>query len=282
MSRKDFTDDQLRAMNPKEFRHLVRQKEFAGVTEECCQGYVQANLAIVPKDLAFDMLLFCQRNPRPCPILDVTDPGDPHPKMLAPDADLRTDLPKYRIYKNGNLIDEPTDITDYWRDDLVAFLLGCSHGFQWALRAANVQYRLLGAYKSNIDCVPAGRFHGHMVVSGRLAKGTRNVVRAVQICSRHLESHGPPVHIGDPSLIGIKDFYHPDVINEAVEIAKDIGQDTSSIVIPPQEPDEIPVFWGCGITPQIAAMESKIPFLISHAPGNMFIADKLSEEMSVM
>lgn len=281
MSERTFTDAELRAMNPKEFRHLVRNGDFVGVTEECCRGYVQANLAIVPKELAFEFILFCQRNPRPCPILDVTEPGDPCPKLVAPDADLRTDVPRYRVYENGELVNEPTEISSYWRDDLVAFLMGCSHSFQWALRAANIKYRNLGAYTSNINCAPAGRFHGRMIVSGRLVKGAHDAIRAAQITSRHLHSHGPPVHIGDPSIIGI-DLYNPDVLNEAVELARDIGKDSSSIVIAPQEPDEIAMFWGCGITPQRVAIESKIPFMITHHPGNMFITDRLAEELAVI
>lgn len=282
MGRKIFGNDELAAMRPREFRNIVRRGDFVGVTEECCRGYVQANLVIIPKEPAFNFLLFCQRNPRPCPVLDVTETGDPHPKLVAPDADLRTDVPRYRVYKNGELIDEPTEITSYWNGELVAFLLGCSHSFQWALRAANVKYRLLGAYTSNIECASAGAFHGHMVVSGRLFKGAHDAIRAAQITSRHTHSHGPPIHIGDPAIIGIKDFYNPDVINEAVELAKDAGKDTSSIVIAPQEPDEIAMFWGCGITPQIVAMESKISFMITHHPGNMFVTDRLSEELAIL
>ena len=151
MSKRIFSDDELRAMSPKQFRNTVRKGDFVGVTEECCQGYTQANLAIIPKDLAFDFLLFCQRNPRPCPVLDVTEAGNPVPKLMAPDADLRTDVPRYRVYENGELVDEPKEITKYWRNDLVAFLMGCSHSFQWALRIANVKYRLLGAYTR---CLP--------------------------------------------------------------------------------------------------------------------------------
>jgi len=214
--------------------------------------------------------------------LDVTEAGDPCPKLVAPSADLRTDLPKYRVYQNGNLIDEPTEISTYWRDDLVSFLMGCSHSFQWAFRAASIKHRFLGSYTSSIECIPAGLFHGHMVVSGRLIKGARDALRAVQISSRHIHSHGPPVHIGDPSVIGIKDLYNPDVINEAVELAKDIGKDTSTIIIPPQEEDEISMFWGCGVTPQIIAIESKIPFMITHHPGNMFVTDRLAEELTIM
>ena len=263
-----FSDDELRAMSPKEFRNIVRQGDFAGSTGICCQGYNQANLVIIPKDLAFDFLLFCQRNPRPCYVLDVTEAGDPHPKLMAPEADLRTDLPRYRVYKDGKLVDEPNDICNYWRDDLVGFLLGCSFGFDWSLRAANVTFRYIGAYTSNIECIPAGRFHSHMVVSARLVKGRRNAIRAVQISSRLPASHGEPVHIGDPSVIGIKDLYHADIWAPGA--------------IAPQEPDETVMFWGCGITPQTAAMESNVPFMITHWPGHMFVTDKLTEEMAIL
>ena len=268
MSQRIFSDDELRAMSPKEFRDIVRQGNFIGSTEKCCQGYAQANLAIIPKDLAFDFLLFCQRTPRPCPILDVTEAGNPCPKLMAPDADLRTDLPKYRVFKNGELVDEPTDISAYWRDNLVAFLIGCSYSFQWILRAANVKYRYVGAYTTNIECIPAGCFHGHLVVSGRLLKGSHDAVRAAQISSRHTATHGPPIHIGNPSVIGIKDLYHADMWSPGN--------------IAPQEPDEIAMFWGCGVTPQTVAMESKVPFMITHHPANMFVTDRLSEELAIL
>ncbi len=267
MSKRVFSDDELEAMTPTEFRSIVRKGDFTGGTEWCCRNYAQANLAIIPMDVAFEFLLFCQRNPRPCPILDVTEPGDPHPKLIAPDADLRTDVPRYRVYREGKLVDEPTDISAYWRDDLVAFLLGCSYSFQWTLRAANVTYRHFGVYATNIECVPAGRFHGHMVVSGRLLKDSYNAVRATQISSRHTATHGPPIHIGDPSIIGIKDPYHPDIWAPAN--------------IAPQEPEEVAMFWGCGITPQIVAIESNVPFMITHYPANMFVTDRISEELAV-
>ena len=158
---------EVKAMSPGEFRSLVRKGEWTDAAIEACQGYAQANLAVVPKEYAFDFLLFCNRNPRPCPVLDVTEVGEPHSKLMAPEADLRTDLSKYRVFKDGELIDEPTDVIKYWRDDLVGFLLGCSWTFVWALRAANISWRRYSAYLTTIPCVPAGRFQGHMVVSVR-------------------------------------------------------------------------------------------------------------------
>jgi len=264
----DYSKEELLAMNAKEFRSIVRRGEWTEVDINVCRGYAQANLAIVPKGCAFEFLLFCRRNPYPCPVLDVTEPGDPQPKLMAPDADLRTDLPRYRIYQDGKLIDEPTDIIKYWRDDLVAFLIGCSASFDWSLRAANVQFRLIGAYTSNIQCIPAGQFHGPMVVSCRLVRNGHDAVRAIQISSRLLMVHGPPVHIGDPAMIGIKDLYQPDMFS--------VG------LVAPQEPGEIAMWWGCGITPQTVALESKVPFMITHCPGHMFVTDRLTEELAVL
>ena len=155
-------------MAPKDFRSLVRK---GGWTRDClvaCRGYAAADLVIVSKEYAFDFLLFCHRNPQPCPLMDVTEPGSPHPPLVAPDADLRTDLPRYQVYKDGQIIDEPTDINDYWQDDLVAFLIGCGNTFSWALKAANVHYRTIGGYTTTIPCISAGPFHGNMSASCRL------------------------------------------------------------------------------------------------------------------
>jgi len=261
---------EVKAMSPGEFRNLVRKGEWTDITMEACQGYAQANLAVVPKEYAFDFLLFCNRNPRPCPVLDVTEIGDPHPKLMAPEADLRTDLPKYRVFKDGELIDEPTDVIKYWRDDLVGFLLGCSRTFVWALRATNIPFRRYGAYLTTIPCVPAGRFHGHMVVSVRAFYNASDAVRAVQISSRHLFMHGPPVHIGDPRDIGIENLGKPDSFNPWRPVAE----------LP--KPGEIVMSWGCGITLGVVAMESKIPFMITHSPAHMFVTDRLGEELAVL
>lgn len=270
MNKESISSEVLLAMKPREFRDLVRRGEWTEGTEgEICRNYVQANLVAIPKEYAFEFLLFCHRNPQPCPVIDVTDPGDPHPKLMAPEADLRTDIPQYRVFKGGKVIAEPTDVKDYWRDDLVAFLLGCSYSFDWALIAASVQYRFLGAYSTNIQCIPAGRFHGSMLVSCRSMKRGYDAVRAIQISSRHLPSHGPPVHIGDHALIGIKDIRHPDIFAP-------LG------VVTPPEPDEVAMYWGTGITPQTVAMESKIPFMITHYPSHMFITDRLSEETAIL
>jgi len=224
-------------MTPKEFRSLVRRDTWTDGTEMVCRGHTQANLAIVPKEIDLEFFTFCFRNPRPCPLIDVTEPGNPHPKLVAPEADLRTDLPKYRVFKKGEIVDEPTDIIRYWRDDLVAFLLGCSLSFEWALRAANISFRFLGAYSTNISCTPAGMFRGPMVVTCRLIKGVQDAVRAIQVCSRHPFSHGAPVHIGDYEKIDVKDLYGPDMGRS----------DLINGVIPPQEAIETVLFWDAGL-----------------------------------
>ncbi len=264
----EYSPQVLSKMHPKDFRQIVREGKWKGITNEACENYVQANLAIVPKAYAFEFLLFCQRNPQPTSLLDVTEPGSIEPFKVAPLADLRTDLPKYRVYRNGDLIDEPADVKKYWDNDLVAFLIGCSWSFDWALKAAKVQFRMVGAYNSNIQCRPAGVFRGQMVVSARLFESSHDAMRAIQISSRHPECHGVPVHIGNPDTIGIKDLSKPDVFKLVNGI--------------PQKANEIVMFWGCGVTPQTVAMEAKIPLMITHAPGHMFVTDRLVEEMAIL
>jgi uncharacterized protein YcsI (UPF0317 family) len=224
-------------------------------------GVVQANLVVVPRDLAFDFLLFCQRNPQPCPLLDVTDPGSAEPHGVAPGADLRTDLPRYRVYHYGVLLDEPLDLWDWWRDDLVCFLLGCSFTFENALLQAGIpmrhieQGRNVPMYRTSIPCRPAGAFHGPMVVSMRPLTPAHAEL-AARICQRFPRAHGAPVHVGDPAAIGIRDLDHPD-FGEAVEV----------------RPGEVPVFWACGVTPQAVALEARPPLLLTHSPGHMFVTD---------
>jgi uncharacterized protein YcsI (UPF0317 family) len=244
-----------------EVRLACRSGSLAGPTPGLAMGFVQANLVILPRDWAWDFLLLCQRNPKPCPLLDVTEPGDPVPRFIAAGADLRTDLPAYRIWENGTLVEEPADIVRYWRDDLVAFLVGCSFTFENALLASNVPVRHIEEgrnvpmYRTNITCRPAGRFSGPMVVSMRpMTPG--QAVSATKICSRFPRAHGAPIHIGDPAAIGISDVSRPD-FGESVSIRA----------------GEVPVFWACGVTPQAAVMEAKPPFAITHKPGHMFVSD---------
>lgn len=242
-------------------RRAARTGEITGPTAGLALGFVQANLVIVPKDLAFDFLLFCQRNPKPCPLLDVTEPGDPEPRLVAPGADIRTDLPKYRVYKIGQLADEPTDLKSYWRDELVGFLIGCSFTFENALLQAGLPVRHIEAglnvpmFRTNIPCRPAGVFRGPMVVSMRPMTPSQ-ALQAARVCSRFPRAHGAPVHFGNPGTIGIGDLSHPD-FGDPVSI----------------KAGEVPVFWACGVTPQAVAMEVKPPLLITHKPGHMFVTD---------
>ncbi len=257
-------------MKPQEVRQLIRNGEIKTFTSGMCQGYAQANLVILPKELAFDFLLFTQRNPKPCPVLDVTEVGNPEPRLAAPGADLRTDIPKYRIYKKGQFVEEVDDITTYWRNDLVAFLLGCSFSFEGPLLDAGLEVRHITEnhnvpmYITNIQCVPAGVFNGPIVVSMR-PMTPKNAIRATQVTSRMPSVHGAPLHIGDPSAIGIKDINKPEF------------GDPSTI-----KPGEVPVFWACGVTPQAVAMNVKPEFMITHAPGHMFITDLLNADLSVL
>jgi uncharacterized protein YcsI (UPF0317 family) len=262
-------EEELVNMSPKELRGLVRGG-WKGITHNACAGYAQTNLVILPKEYAFDFLLFSNRNPRPCSVIDVTEPGNPHPSLMAPEADLRTDLPLYRVFKDGEVIDEPTDINSYWRDDLVGFLFGCTVGTLWALQTANVSWRGYGLYRTRIPCITAGRLHGHMVLSFRSFSNSKDAVRAIQISSRYPLFHGPPVFIGNPADIGVKNLATPDpsIPNQPITEAPKAG--------------EIVVGYACGVTTQVVAIESRLPFMISHSPGHMFVTDKRAEEMSIL
>ncbi|MFI1682422.1 putative hydro-lyase [Streptomyces sp. NPDC020607] len=232
-------------------------------------GFTQANLVSVPADWAYEMLLFCQRNPKPCPVLDVTDAGS-WATPLAPGADLRTDLPLYRVWEHGEQTAEPTDVVDHWRDDLVTFLIGCSFTFEWALADAGVplrhieQGRNVPMYVTDRPCRPAGRLHGPMVVSMRPVP-PRLLADAIRESSLMPAVHGSPVHCGDPGGLGIPHLDRPD-FGDAVAL----------------EPDDIPVFWACGVTPQAAVMASRPPFAITHAPGRMFVTDARDEQYRVV
>lgn len=260
---------ELEGLHPQELRKIVREGRWTGGTEGLARGFAQANLIILPKEVALDFLIFCQRNPKPCPIVEVTDPGSPMITQVA-NADLRTDLPRYSVYKDGQLVDQPSDITSYWRDDLVGFLIGCSYSFEEALLNAGIPLRhqqedkIVSVYTTNVPCVPAGRFAGPMVVSMRPVKRDQ-LVRAVQVTSRFPATHGAPVHIGDPSLIGV-DLGKTDFDTGVFELAE----------------DDVPVFWGCGGTPQAVALASKIDFMITHKVGHLFVTDKLSEEIAAI
>ncbi|PRX92493.1 putative hydro-lyase [Allonocardiopsis opalescens] len=222
-------------------------------------GWTQANLIALPRDFAYDFLLFAQRNPAPCPVLDVTEPGETSASIFA--GDLRTDLPAYRIYRDGVPVAEVADATEHWRPDLVAFLIGCSFTFEAALLEAGVPVRHLETggnvpmYRTDQACRPAGRLSGPLVVSMRPVPAGL-VAAAVRVTSRYPSVHGAPVHVGDPAALGIADLAAPD-FGDPVELRE----------------GEVPVFWACGVTPQAAVMRSRPPFAIGHAPGHMAVTD---------
>ncbi len=246
---------------PSEVRRLIRSGEIAGQTSGMCGGYAQANLCILPKELAYDFLLFCMRNPKPCPILEVGDTGSPAIKKMAANADVRTDFPKYRIWKNGVLEKEISDISEYWRNDFVYFLIGCSFSFESELLEAGIPVRHIEEgknvpmFNTSIKLESAGIFSGNMVVSMRPIPHDM-VVKAVNVTAAMPRVHGAPIQIGNPEQIGIENILLPDY-GDSVTI-KD---------------NELPVFWPCGVTPQNAVMNSKPPIAITHAPGHMFITD---------
>ncbi len=254
-------------MPTQEVKGLIREGKITGQTSGMCNGYAQANLCILPKDYAFDFLLFCMRNPKPCPILEVGDVGSREIKQMAQYGDICKDFPKYRIWKNGELVDEVTDITDFWQEDFVYFLIGCSFSFESELLEANVpvrhieQGRNVPMFNTNIELNPAGIFHGNMVVSMRPIPNEL-VVRAVNATAAMPRVHGAPIQIGNPQAIGIYDVNKPDY-GESVTI----------------NDGEIPVFWACGVTPQNVIMSTKPPIAITHAPGHMFITDVKNVEL---
>ena len=256
--------------NPGEVRKLIRQGKLKRPTTGLAPGYAQANLVILHKDLAFDFLLFCQRNSKPCPLLEVMEAGKYEPVLTAPGADVRTDIPLYRVYRNGELVSEERGITRYWMSELVTFLLGCSFTFESALEKAGIPLRHINEgknvamYITSIETEPAGIFSGPMVVSMRPVKVSQ-VVKAVQVTSRFPQVHGAPIHIGDPEKIGIRDITRPDY-GDTIEIKE----------------DEVPVFWACGVTPQAVALKSRPPLMITHSPGYMFITDIRDEELTVI
>jgi uncharacterized protein YcsI (UPF0317 family) len=262
-----LVDEDAHAWSPRAARARFRDG-LAGPTAGVAAGHTQANLIAVPADWAYDMLLFCQRNPRPCPVLDVTDAGSVT-TVLAEGADLRTDLPRYRVWEHGELVDEPTDVRAHWRGDLVSFLIGCSFTFEWSLTAAGVplrhseQGRNVPMYVTSWQCRPAGRLRGPMVVSMRPVPPA-HLSAAIRESSLMPAVHGGPVHCGDPSALGIDDLGRPD-FGDPVD----------------REPDDIPVFWACGVTPQAAVMASRPPFAITHAPGQMFLGDTRDEQYRV-
>lgn len=250
-------------------RAAIRSGAFTGHTSGLAVGHVQGNVVILPELLANDFLRYCQRNPKPCPLLAVSEPGQALLPSLGADIDIRTDVPRYRVWKGGVLTDQPLEISNLWRQDLVTFVIGCSFSFEEALLEAGIplrhvaQNRNVAMYRSNIATSPAGVFNGPMVVSMRPLKAA-DAIRAIQITSRFPNVHGAPVHMGNPELIGITDLAKPDY-GDAVDVL----------------PDEIPVFWACGVTPQAAITQARPEFCITHAPGAMLITDLLNHHLAI-
>jgi uncharacterized protein YcsI (UPF0317 family) len=252
----------------RDLRARIRRGEFISHTSGVAEDFVQGNVVILPQKYARDFAAFCERNPKPCPVLAMTDAGDPKVKALGRDIDIRTDVPRYRVWRNGELASEPTDIAALWRDDLVTFVIGCSFSFEWALAKEGISLRHVSEgknvamYRTNVPTTPAGVFYGPMVVSMR-PLNAKDAVCAYEITSRYPRVHGAPVHVGDPSVIGIADLQKPDY-GDAVAVL----------------PDETPVFWACGVTPQAAIAQAKPDFCITHAPGSMLITDLLNSQLA--
>jgi uncharacterized protein YcsI (UPF0317 family) len=253
----------------RQLRQLIRNRKWITPTSGAASGYLQANLVMLPAEEAFNFLLFCVRNPKPCPILDVLEPGQVEP-LIAPGADLRTDLPRYKIFEQGNFKNDAEDVSDYFNENMVSFLLGCSFSFENAMLAAGLPIRNLeegknvSMYITNKTCTPAGPFSAPLVVTMR-PMAPDQAVRAVQVTTRFHLTHGAPVHLGDPEKIGIRNLAAPD-FGDAVTI----------------QPGEIPVFWACGVTSQLAATSAPLYRVITHAPGHMFVSDLKDEDLTIL
>lgn len=257
-------------ITPATLRQQVREGAHSGNTSGLAPGYVQCNIVILPAEWANDFLRFCQLNPKPCPLIAASNaPGDPALTLLG-DIDIRTDVPSYRVFRDGELAEEVGDIQALWRDDLVTFALGCSFSFEEALLADGLDVRNVSEgvnvpmYRTAIDCTPAGAFAGKMVVSMRPFSAS-DAIRSVQICTRFPSVHGAPIHLGDPSLIGIDDLGAPDY-GDPVTVAE----------------HELPLFWACGVTPQVALEAAKPPFAITHSPGCMLVTDLRNSQLAVL
>jgi uncharacterized protein YcsI (UPF0317 family) len=230
---------------------------------------VQCNIVILPASHAHDFMQFCQRNPKPCPLIAVSEPGDATLPALG-DIDIRVDVPGYRVFRDGELTEEVSNIRTLWRDDFVTFALGCSFSFEEALLEDGLEVRNLSQglnvpmYRTNIDCLASGAFAGKMVVSMRPYRAA-DAIRAIQICSRFPAVHGAPIHLGDPQEIGIADLSRPDY-GDAVTL----------------EQGELPVFWACGVTPQVALQQARLPLAITHSPGCMLVTDMRNSQLAVL
>ena len=251
----------LRQLSHHAVRRKIRAGRYAGHTAGLGMGFLQGNVAILSADDAFGFLRFCQRNPKPCPLMAVSDTGDPKMFTLGQDIDIRSDVPKYNIYRDGEFAEQRIDVTDFWREDSVAFILGCSFSFEEALVAEGIRLRhiddnkTVSMYRTSIETCPVGPFGGPLVVSMRPMQPA-DAIRACTITARFPQAHGKPIHLGDPRQIGIENIERPDW-GEPSEFAE----------------GEIPVFWACGVTLQSAIQSAKPPICITHAPGSMLITD---------
>ncbi|SHF53556.1 Uncharacterized protein YcsI, UPF0317 family [Modicisalibacter ilicicola DSM 19980] len=264
------TEHRLRRSDGHRVRLAARHGELARPTAGLAQGFVQANLVILPERDAMAFLRFCQANPRPCPLLAVSEPGERHIDGVGIDLDIARDLPRYRLFRDGEAVSEPLDVADLWRDDLVSFVLGCSFTFEHALIADGIPLRhvTLGRnvamYHTDIPLQAAGPFEGDMVVSMRPLRPA-DAIRAIQICTRYPQVHGAPIHLAFPEAIGIRDLAAPDYGDPV-----------------PIESDEIPVFWACGVTPQRALERARLPFAITHSPGHMLVTDMHDTQLALL
>lgn len=256
-------------ISPQELRNLIRSRQWTTPTSGAASGYLQANLVMLPAEAAFNFLLFCVRNPKPCPILDVLEPGQVEP-IIAPGADLCTDLPLYKVFENGEFKTDVEDVGNYFSDDMVSFLLGCSFSFENAMLAAGLPIRNVeeeknvSMYKTNRKCIPAGPFSAPLVVTMR-PMTPQQAIRATQVTTRFHLTHGAPIHLGDPAEIGIKDLSTPEFGDPVTVHA-----------------GEIPVFWACGVTSQLAATSAPLSRVITHAPGHMFVSDLKDEDLTIL
>lgn len=255
---------------PHAVRLAARAQRITGQTAGLAPGFVQGNLVVLPANVADEFLRFCQRNPKPCPLIAVSEPGEPRIASLGDDVDLRTDLPCYRVWRDGAVVAAVPSVADVWRDDLVAFVIGCSFSFEEALQEAGVRLKFLernnvaAVYVTNIDTVPAGPFKGPLVVTMRAFKPA-DAIRAVQITSRFPNVHGAPIHLGNPKSIGV----------DLTRRYLDVGD-------PEVADDELPVFWACGLTPQLAVKNAKPPLCITHAPSSMLITDVRNASLAIL
>lgn len=253
---------------PNEIRGLIRRGELEMPTSGMAKGYVQANVVILPSKYAYDFLKFCFRNPKTCPLLDVSEEGSTSFKKYGKDADIRTDVGLYRMYKDGVLVDTYQDIRNLYTEDMVSFLIGCSFTFEHALIEAGIPMRHIvekhnvPMYITNIPASTSGVFKGNITVSMR-PMTMADAIKSTEITTQFKDVHGTPIHIGKPSEIGIQDINTPD-FGDPVTIKN----------------NEVPVFWGCGVTPQSVALQAKPEIMITHAPGHMFITDIKDSEMS--